>query len=272
MPPRWAFTMDWFRDSDNQRLLLLSAALGLILSGTILAFRDQVAAAGAVYAATFMVLIFFFLSRFKRFKGFGIEAELWEQEMEQAEKLKTSLRFLSETFGEMLYMQFGPGSRWGGIPQEAKLEFIEKMDRHLLDAGLTRDEINEKKSPWHKCVMRDLANPIAKNFGDILREKEKKRSGDISALGTIADDNSEEHLRLVEERKSINDSIERMNDLIWRDDWESVPSVLRDTIDESLWITEIERQALYSDCKEEFLDIDHYGAHQEPRRIEAEPE
>ncbi len=211
--------MDWFKVQDNQRLLLLGAALGLLVSGTVLAFMDQIAAASTVYAVCCMVLIFFFLSRFKRFKGFGIEAELWEQQMEQAAKLRDTLRFLSETFGEMMYMQFGPGSRWDGIPENVKLDFIEKMDRHLQDTGLTQDEIDQKKNPWHKCVMRDLANPVAQRIMDSLQGKVNERNEALSALGTITSEKRGEQARLLEERNSISEAISAMKDLIWRDDW-----------------------------------------------------
>lgn len=258
--------MNWFKDQDNQRLLLLGAALGLLVSGTVLAFMDQIAAASTVYAVTCMVLIFFFLSRFKRFKGFGIEAELWEQQMEQAEKLRHTLRFLSETFGEMMYMQFGPGSRWAGIPDKVKIDFIEKMDRHLQDTGLTQDEIDQKKNPWHKCVMRDLVEPIAERFKDSLQEKLNERIQALNALGTITSENRGEQTRLLEERNSISKPISEMNDLIWRDDWPSVPSLLRKAIDSSSWLTTGERETLYEDYREQFIDIDHYVNHRALRR------
>ena len=39
-----------------------------------------------VFGVAIFCLIFFLLARFKRFKGLGIEAELWEDKQEEAER------------------------------------------------------------------------------------------------------------------------------------------------------------------------------------------
>ena len=61
------------------RLALGTLSALLFALGAYLAFNEKVAASTATYGAAVICLIFTFLSRFKRFKGFGIEAELWEQ-------------------------------------------------------------------------------------------------------------------------------------------------------------------------------------------------
>ena len=56
-----------------------------------------------------------------------------------------------------------------------------------------------------------------------------------------------------------------LNELIWCDQWEAVPLVLREKLDNAPWLTDEDRQKIYSECEEEFLNIDHYAAHKERR-------
>ena len=59
-----------------------------------------------------------------------------------------------------------------------------------------------------------------------------------------------------------------LNDMIWQDDYESVPRLLRETINGTPWLTVEERQTAYADCAEEFRDIDQYALHRTVRRPE----
>ncbi len=53
-----------------------------------------------------------------------------------------------------------------------------------------------------------------------------------------------------------------------RDDYENVPHLLREAIDGTPWLTANDRKDIYSDCTEEFRDIDRYARDRTVRRPE----
>ncbi len=265
--------LNWLQNQDNQRALLWMAAMVLFICGVTLSFKDQVGAATVTYAASVIVLIFFFLARFKRFKGLGVEAELWEVEMEQAAEVRRALQDISVQMAEFTYWQLGPGSRWANIPLEKKLSLIEQLERSLTDAGLERDAIERMKWPWHKCLMRDQADPIAVRLRDAINEKIKGVKNEMAALGSpVPAESLGEHARLVEKQRTMSETISGLNDLVWRDKWESVPGLLREAIDNNSWLAPDERQTIYHDCREQFADIDYYVRERKLRRPESLPD
>jgi hypothetical protein len=80
-------------EADGSMKIVLSGLAVLMLAGGfVLAAFGNTASAGITYGAAVFCLIFAFLSRFKRFKGLGIEAELWEQKQEEAAALIDRLK------------------------------------------------------------------------------------------------------------------------------------------------------------------------------------
>lgn len=68
--------------------------------------------------------------------------------------------------------------------------------------------------------------------------------------------------------RSLEQDKARQDHLIWRDDYEDVPRLIRQFIDESIWLSTEDREAIYRDLKEEFLDIDQYARERTVRRPE----
>ena len=71
--------------------------------GGVLAYQDKTASAVTGFAYAGPCLVFVFLQGFKRFKGFGLEAELLEQKIEEADRLLTQLRRLAVPMAELLF-------------------------------------------------------------------------------------------------------------------------------------------------------------------------
>ncbi len=61
---------------------------------------------------------------------------------------------------------------------------------------------------------------------------------------------------------------QQLADLMWRDDYENVPDLLRRFIDETTWLTADDRQSIYSDCAEAFRDIGQNARDRTVRRPE----
>ncbi len=251
------------------RVGLLLTVVGLAASTVWLGAIDKTGAAGITAALCFGLCIFVFLYRFKRFKGLGFEGELWEQEMEKAAEIRRALKGLSERVGENVFWQLGPGSRWAGDNAEKIFGIIERTHRNLEAAGVDRQRIEEMKRPWHKCVMRDLAAPITERLSTVIMKKAEDIDAEIAVLGKpLPAEKQPEHTDLIEKQMAMRETPKKLTPVIWHDDYENVPRLLRQTIDEIPWLTADERETIYLDCAEEFRDIDQYARDRTVRRPE----
>ncbi len=248
---------------------LLLTVMGLAAGTFWLGAIDRTGAAGVTAGLSFGLCIFVFLARFKRFKGLGFEGELWEQEMEKAAELRRALQELSERVGEGFYWNMGEGSRLGPSNTEKIFSIIDRTDQNLRAAGIEPHKIEELKRPWHKCIMRDLAYPITERISSLARSKSKNVEAQIVALGSpLPAGRMHEQRALIEKRRPMDEAPKHLTDLIWRDDYENVPRLLRQAIDEAAWLTADDRQSIYSDCAEAFRDIDQYARDRTVRRPE----
>jgi len=92
---------------------------------------------------------------------------------------------------------------------------------------------------------------------------------EIAALGTPMPAGKMPQLTAInEKRRVMSEVVPQLNDLIWRDDYENVPRLLREAIDANSWLANEDRQAVYRDCADEFRDIDQYARDRTVRRPE----
>ena len=251
------------------RIGLFFAVLGMAASTVWLAAIDKTGGAAVTASLCVGLCIFMFLTRFKRFKGLGFEGELWEQEMEKAAELRRALQDLSERVGESVYWDLGAGSRLAPRDTNKIFGIIERTDQNLEAIGVDRLKIEDMKRPWHKCIMRDLANPITERLSAVVRKKAAGMQAEIAALGNpVPAEKMPEHTVLIEKQRTMNKTPKKLNAVIWHDDYENVPDLLRQTIDDNPWLTADEREAIYLDCAEEFRDIDQYARDRTVRRPE----
>jgi transposase len=76
--------------------IIAVAACILLAVGVGLAFSDRAASAGAAWGVGFLLVALLLISKFKRIKGFGFEAEMWEQKQAEAAALVDQLKSLSK--------------------------------------------------------------------------------------------------------------------------------------------------------------------------------
>lgn len=78
----------------------------------------KVAEAGVVFGFAFLSFLYANLSRFKRFKGLGFEAELWEDKQKEAadliDRLKSVVTIYTQeiVMNKVMWGRFGDGQRW----------------------------------------------------------------------------------------------------------------------------------------------------------------
>jgi hypothetical protein len=217
---------------------------------------------------------FAFLTKFKRFKGLGFEGELWEQEMEQAAELRRGLEGLAEQLGEAVVWQTTPRGRGfyrDRSPFQNRLAIVERATETLRGIGISPQRIDELKRPWHKFVMFDLARPIVRGQTSKNIAKANRLINDIrlEADRRVADGLEEKTPREIDletQLHCLEQERIKQDHFIWRDDYENLPRLLRQFIDESVWLSPEDRQATYRDRSEEFLDIDQYARERTVRR------
>ena len=74
-------------------IIVAFGAIFLLGAGIRLAFLDRGAATITVFLGIgFLFVVLLFLAKFKRFKGFGFEAKMWEEKQEEASSLVDSLK------------------------------------------------------------------------------------------------------------------------------------------------------------------------------------
>ena len=143
------------------RITLLIAALVLLSAGIFFSYLDQVSSATATYAAAIFCLIFVFLTEFRRFKGFGVEAELLERKIDEADKILTQLRNITSPISEMLFsLVVRSGRRGEMIPRKQRYDLMIKIESELKSCGVTDTQIEKAKQDWHAFNIHDLAAPI----------------------------------------------------------------------------------------------------------------
>ena len=117
--------------------------------------------------------------------------------------------------------------------------------------------------------MRDLSNPITERLSTVVMKKAEDVVAEIAALGNpLSAEGKSEHDALIEKQRAMHETPKKLDGVIWRDDYENVPRLLRQSIDGIPWLTADDRQAIYSDCAEEFRDVDQYARDRTVRRPE----
>ncbi len=169
------------------RLAIAGGALTFFVSSVGAALFGNSSGAGVLVVGLALCLVFLFLSRFKRFKGFGLEAETWEDKMDEADRVIARLDHLAMTMAEITYRQLSRSGHFGAAFHACELQrYVDQLDKTLLDAGIDAERIEELKRPVHRINMFDIFSDASKEIWEYLedlktarREPMKKFSGPL---------------------------------------------------------------------------------------------
>lgn len=251
------------------QIIVFLASLALLSAGATLSFYDQVGAATATYAAGILTMIFAFLSDFKKFKGLGIEAELLDRKIEEADDLISRLRNISIPLAEMLLSSTARMGRIGTImPRNQKYELLQKIESELKECGVTDDQLESTKTDWHFYNIFDLASPIFDEL-DKYNSKHKKQIGkELSEFGktAITPERRPDHDLLCNRNKLIYDENQEIRRIRQIKDQKNLPSLINKFITESSVFTETEKNEINSEIEESMKDVEFYINRKEFRR------
>lgn len=254
----------------HMRLAVLVAALGLFSSGVALGFAERAGAATATFATGVLCLIFVFLPEFKKFKGLGIEAELLDRKLEEADRLLSQLRDLATPLAEMLFSNVARTGRWGsGMPRSQKYELIRRIENELRRCGVSDSQIDQAKQDWHFYNLHDLSSPVIAGIVKKLKEHVSVRDEKLGAIKQpITPERRTEFDGALEFRNQAISERERASALYSLKEKAVVGDKIRQFINDSEVLEPAEKQELFETHKEELKDIDYYAKHKEFRRLE----
>lgn len=104
----------WIKFNWERSFLFLIAIIFLAFS-IMFFLNTEVTGATAAFAMFFLCLIYGNVSRFKRFKGLGFEAELWEDKQKEAADLIDRLKNIVQVYTREIVMMKVLAGRWGTI-------------------------------------------------------------------------------------------------------------------------------------------------------------
>jgi len=210
----WKFISDVW-----ERILFSAVGLSMIGYSLWLVYKDQVTNSSIVFGLGLLSFIYANISRFKKFKGFGVEAELWEDKQKEAEALIERLRDVVAIYtrevirgklrqGRLSHPTWG--ERWNlfddlinehkALGQKIDFDDLKKeMDTYFLfdlvrpNVEKIRMSISGAKSLAYKKVDKEFGSPIKDSQGYRVRldqiqviKDSIKNQLDISAQGNLA--------------------------------------------------------------------------------------
>lgn len=250
------------------RVALGIAAFVLLAVGVFLAINDALTAAGLVFGAAIICLIFVFLTHFKSFKAFGVEAELQEK-VAEADELLARLRGTMVPIAEMLFSTAARMGRWStAMSREQKLSLMQRIEAELQKCGVTAAQLERAKSDWHFYNVFDLSTPVDQKISKALQAKLKERQSEVAAVPQPVQ--SEMHGRfseLVARSRAVSTAIEELQALHQEANDPALGKRLRNFVSNSSLFDDSEKAELLESIRDELDDVQHYIDHKEFRRL-----
>ncbi len=252
------------------RITILIASLALMASGIVLSYLDKVGGATVTYAASIFCLIFVYLSQFKRFKGFGVEAELLEKKIEEADETLKRLREITVPIAHMLFSMVARMGLWDSmIPRQQRFEIMEKIENELRSNGVDPAQLEDAKADWHHFNIIDLARPVIngtlKHIDEIVKIKREKVN---SFRGPITTEMKPEHDIAIGELRKAHSKKQELIDLYKLKNKDKLATEIENFIVSNDILEEAVKDELLAKYNEEFADLKHYISHREFRRLE----
>jgi hypothetical protein len=246
--------------------ILFAASGALFTVGTLEVHLAGAAQGGVIYGAAILSLLFAFLSRFKRFKGFGIEGEMWDQAQERAgqlsEMLQTRLDAIDRVLVSMATVAFSALSssgRMGPLPRRRIAEHVDQLDRDLREAGLPAERIEEAKTEYYRHVAFDLARPIYSAILEELVAVSRSVSEAMAQFRQPIDAKDPQHQALVAQHRAIGEAQHQLRSILENfRDYETLLARLEQFLETTAVIDSTKKVSLRSTIKDHVADLKHF--------------
>lgn len=186
-----------------ERFLFSISGIIFLYVGFDMVFKDRVVESSVVFGLGFFSFIYANVSRFKRFKGLGFEAELWEDKQKEAADLIERLREVVAIYTREIILGKVTAGRWSDgvewterwklyddlvrqhnvLGQKIDFSDVKKiMDDYFL-FDMSMPEINRIRMTINKY--KEIVNGLVhKEFGNPVRDAEgfSKRMGQLAKI------------------------------------------------------------------------------------------
>lgn len=242
----------------------------LSIGGLVFAYMDKgVGVVTACFGAAILCLIFVNLPLFKRFKGLGIEAELLEKKLAEADELLHRLRGMTIPISKILFMMMARSGRWDTyIPLRQQIQIIQNIESELKQLGVTDKDLDAAKADWHNYNIVDMGRYILKDVYEelnrILQSKEQRLS---SFKEPIKADDPEWPIA-IEERNAVAREKDKVLAIINATESDGLKSRIKECISSSTILDKSMKEELIRRNAEMLKDMEYYVDNREFRRPE----
>lgn len=192
----------WLKINWERCFLFLISLMFLAFSIRFF-LEAQVTGATAAFVMFFLCLIYGNVARFKRFKGLGFEAELWEDKQKEAADLIDRLKHIVQVYTREIVMMKVMSGRWGsGSKWSDRWALFEELVGQHDTLGQKIDFVPLKESVYRVMVFDAVSfltseiqrllsqahtnahTAISREFGEPIRDPVgyRKRLNDLSAI------------------------------------------------------------------------------------------
>ena len=258
------------RRNQTMRVVILITSILLFGAGATLAFFDKTGGATATYSAAVFGLIFVFLPEFKKFKGFGIEAELLEKKIKEADEIINRLKGMSVPMSELLFTIVARSGRLDSVvPRRENFRLVNEIQKELTRNGVSETELERAKRDWHRYNLFDLARPVVSKIINAIDPQLKSIQQVINTFSQpITGESMPKWSEAIEKNRAAIAEKEEIVKLYHLDYLLTAPSVIKESIQKSHLLNADEQKKLLQEIEEDYLDLAHYSKTHEIRRPE----
>ncbi|MEP2027385.1 MAG: hypothetical protein ABJI96_01605 [Paracoccaceae bacterium] len=150
--------------------------VGLVFLGFSLSqlWAGEIAGTSATFAMAFFCFFYANISRFKRFKGLGFEAELWEDKKKEAEHLIERLKGVVSVYTREIVMMSVKRGRWGdGGNWRERWKVYDELVGFHSELGQEID-FSDLKKDVDAYFIFDMVLPLYEKIGKTLMDGRAK--------------------------------------------------------------------------------------------------
>lgn len=165
----------WFKENFERAFLFLVSLAFLSFSIFFMA-KENITGSTTAFVMFFLCLVYGNFSRFKRFKGLGFEAELWEDKQREAEALVDRLKSIVQIYTrEIVMMRVMDGNIFHASKWEERWALYEELVAQHDTLGQSIDFIPLRKKMYSVMIGHAISPTIPKLNEYFVREQLKAR-------------------------------------------------------------------------------------------------
>ena len=157
--------------SNWERIFFGLVGFTCLLFSLKLLYNDKITSGSAIFGIGFLSFLYSNLARFKKFKGLGFEAELWEDKQKEAADLIDQLKSIVSAYTREIVMGNVMRGRWGGGGDQwtDRWALFEELTRKHTELG---QDINfsQLKHDVDSVFIFDICSPLSSSVRQAIEK------------------------------------------------------------------------------------------------------